>query len=231
MAVDEALLRSAVAGAPPALRFYRWDGPWLSLGLAQRLDPARRAACRGARVGIVRRATGGRAVLHGADLTYAVAARAGELPAGLQATYALLGEGLRKGLALLGVAVEAAPPVAPGTRETGFDCFQSLATDELAVGGRKLAGSAQRRTLEGVLQHGSLRLAPDPPQSREAAGLALSAATSLAELGFGLAEGRVRDALLQGFAGVLDARFEPGELTAEELVWVGERAAALTQAD
>ena len=86
MAVDEALLRSAQRGAPPTLRFYSWDGAWLSLGFAQPLDAARRAACRAAGVGIVRRATGGRAVLHGSDLTYAVAAPVAALPAGLHAT-------------------------------------------------------------------------------------------------------------------------------------------------
>ena len=81
MAVDEALLRSAQRGAAPTLRFYSWDGAWLSLGFAPSpLDAARRAACREAGVGIVRRATGGRAVLHGADLTYAVAAPVAALP-------------------------------------------------------------------------------------------------------------------------------------------------------
>ena len=231
MAVDEALLRAAQAGAPPALRFYSWDGAWLSLGLAQRLDPARRAACRRAGVGIVRRATGGRAVLHGADLTYAVAARAEELPAGLQATYALLGEGLRKGLASLGVAAEPGRTPAASPREAGFDCFQSLATDELAVAGRKLAGSAQRRTLAEVLQHGSLRLAPDRPEAREAAGLALAAATSLAELGFRCDEREVRAALTEGLAAVLGARFEPSELSAEERAWADSRAAELAASD
>ena len=99
MAVDDALLRSAQAGALPTLRFYSWDGAWLSLGLSQALSTTRQRLCRDAGVGIVRRATGGRAVLHGADLTYAVAAPIGELPAGLQATYAQLGEALRLGLA------------------------------------------------------------------------------------------------------------------------------------
>ena len=163
MAVDEALLRSAQRGAPPTLRFYSWDGAWLSLGFAQPLDAARRAACREAGVGIVRRATGGRAVLHGADLTYAVAAPAAALPAGLHATYALIGEALRQGLAALGIAAERSAARARRRRGPGgFDCFQSPAADELCAGGRKLAGSAQRRAGGGVLQHGSLRLGPDP---------------------------------------------------------------------
>jgi len=230
MAVDDALLRSAQRGAPPTLRFYSWDGAWLSLGRSQPLAAARRALCREAGVGIVRRATGGRAVLHGADLTYAVAAPAALLPAGLHATYALLGEALRQGLAALGIAAERSGAGAPGPQAGEFDCFQSPAADELCVGGLKLAGSAQRRSGQGILQHGSLRLAPDPAQARAAAGLERSAATSLAELGFPLGPEPVREALLGGFAAVLGARLEPGTLEPDELAYARERAAGYVSA-
>jgi len=74
MGVDEALLETAIAEGRPALRLYRWEGPWLSLGYGQTFDAAQREACAAAGVGVVRRVTGGRAVLHGGDLTYAVAA-------------------------------------------------------------------------------------------------------------------------------------------------------------
>jgi lipoate-protein ligase A len=154
-----------------------------------------------------------------------VAAPAGALPAGLHATYALLGEALRVGLAQLGIQTERGGAGAAGPRAGEFDCFQSLATDELCVDGRKLAGSAQRRTGECVLQHGSLRLAPDPPAARAAAGLELGAATSLAELGFPLGALAVRAALIRGFAEVLGGPFEPAPLTADEQAWARERAA------
>ena len=225
MAVDEVLLRSAQRGAPPTLRFYTWDGGWLSLGFAQRLDAARQAACREAGVGIVRRATGGRAVLHGADLTYAVAAPAAALPAGLHATYARIGEALRQGLRALGVEVErsAADRAAPG--QGAFDCFQSPAADEICAQGRKLAGSAQRRAGGGVLQHGSLRLRPDPPAARAAAGLEQEGATSLAELGFALGAERVRTVCASAFAAVLPATLELATLDDEELSQVRDLAA------
>ena len=74
MGVDEALLASAVHTGRPSLRFYRWQGPWLSLGYGQSLSEVRAERCRAAGVGWVRRVTGGLAVLHGADLTYTVAA-------------------------------------------------------------------------------------------------------------------------------------------------------------
>ena len=224
MAVDDALLRASQTGAAPTLRFYRWRGAWLSLGLAQPLDPARRELCRQAGVGIVRRTTGGRAVLHGADLTYAVAAPVASLPPGVHASYALLGEALRQGLAALGVASERGEAGSAGPAAGEFDCFQALAAEELCVGGRKLAGSAQRRTGAGVLQHGSLRLAPDPEPARAAAGLALGSATSLAELGFALAPEAVQAALIGGFAKALGARFEAASLTPDEREWALERS-------
>jgi lipoate-protein ligase A len=225
MAVDEVLLRSAQRGAPPTLRFYSWDGSWLSLGFAQRLDGARLAACRGAGVGIVRRATGGRAVLHGADLTYAVAAPPSALPAGLHATYARIGEALRQGLRTLGVEAERSATGRAAAGQGAFDCFQSPAADEICAKGRKLAGSAQRRAGGGVLQHGSLRLRPDPPAARAAAGLEQEGATSLAELGFALGVERVREVCAGAFAEVLPAIFELTTLDDGELAQARELAA------
>jgi lipoate-protein ligase A len=224
MAVDEALLRSAQRGAPPTLRFYTWDGSWLSLGLAQRLAPERRMACREARVGIVRRATGGLAVLHGADLTYAVAAPATALPAGLRPTYALIGEGLRAALASLGIQAERSGVERTRPAAGGFDCFQTPAADEICARGRKLAGSAQRRAGGAVLQHGSLRLRPDPPAARAAAGLAPEGAISLEELGFAVDAEDVRARCVAAFASVLGATFEAARLDEEELALVRELA-------
>ncbi|MDJ0852875.1 MAG: octanoyltransferase [Myxococcota bacterium] len=216
MGVDEALLASASRGGPPTLRLYTWSGPWLSLGYAQRLAPATTEACRAAGVGVVRRATGGGAVLHGADLTYAVAAPEALLPGGLQGSYARLSRGLERALGRLGIAVTAGDPPPEATEARPFDCFAVAAAHELCVGGRKLVGSAQRRGQGAVLQHGSLRLRPDPEAARSAAGLAGSGATSLAELGCPAAPEEARGALLEGLGAALDARWEAGELAAAE---------------
>jgi lipoate-protein ligase A len=212
MGVDEALLASAAAGGPPTLRLFCWQGAWLSLGYAQALAAARRQACREAGVAWVRRATGGAAVLHGQDLTYAVAAPAALLPGGLRETYDLLAEGVRLALAALGV--DAQPGRGPeGPR--GFDCFAAPAGHELCVDGRKLVGSAQRRAGGAVLQHGSLRLRPDPPAVREAADL--GAGTSLREAGCQADLEAVCGALESGLAGALGVAFQPGGLTPEEV--------------
>jgi lipoate-protein ligase A len=232
MGVDEALLASAIAGGPPSVRLYGWDGAWLSLGYAQSLAPGRLEACRRVSVGVVRRSTGGRAVLHGGDLTYAVAAPERFFPAGLQASYALVADALTQALRSLGIEAErsAAPPsLEAGARQAsaGFDCFAAPAMDEICAGGRKLAGSAQRRTGGGVLQHGSIRLWPDSPEARAASGLANGAATSLAELGVEPPWESVRDRFRDALEDALGVRFEPGSLTPGEVAQARTRGLRL----
>ncbi len=223
MGVDEALLATAARGGTPTLRFYTWRGPWLSLGYAQRVEPALPAACAAAEVGLVRRVTGGLAVLHGADLTYAVAAHESDLPAGLRASYALVAGALVSGLRSLGVEALRAPALADDARPRRFDCFAEAAGDEIGVDGRKLAGSAQRRAGGGVLQHGSLRLSPDCARASRAAGVG-EGATSLRELGVEAGERRVREVCLEHLREALDARLVEGELSGAERCWAEERS-------
>ena len=216
MGVDEALLETALRDGRPSVRFYSWRGPWLSLGYGQPRSAKRASTPLG--VGVVRRSTGGRAVLHGGDLTYALAAPASLLPDGLRPTYALIAAAVLAALGDLGVVAEriAAPLIAAGDSE--FDCFAAPATDELCVGGRKLVGSAQRRVGGGVLQHGSIRVTPDLPWVRAALGLGDGAATSLAELQCTASLDDLRRACIRSFGEALDARFEPAGLGDGEIL-------------
>jgi lipoyl(octanoyl) transferase len=229
MAVDESLLAGAAQGAPPTLRLYAWSGPWLSLGHAQPFDGATLTVCRRVGVGVVRRVTGGRAVLHGADLTYAVTASERALPDGLHASYRVLSDALVDALRGLGIEAErvaaGAHRVAP---DGGFDCFAEAADDEVCAGGRKLAGSAQRRAGGALLQHGSIRLAPDPPPAARIAGIGLGA-TSLAELGVapGAARRTLAEALPKALGERLGVAFSPGSLAASERERAHRLAAAL----
>ena len=239
MGVDEALLANAVRTGRPSLRFYRWQGPWLSIGYGQILERGRIEACRRAGVGIVRRVTGGRAVLHGNDLTYALAAREGQLPAGLMASYELVAGILVRALESLGVEAVAGPFLsrqesfehrfrtdpsrAAGRPKRGdFDCFARPASREICVGGRKLAGSAQRRAKNGILQHGSIRLAPDPLEARRASSLSGAGATSLAELGANSDPGVLQAACVEAFERVLGG-LEVAALSAEDRAGADER--------
>ena len=163
-ALAQALDGAGAAGSDRAvLRLYRWSAPTLSLGRNEparaRFDPARLAA---AGVDVVRRPTGGRAVLHDRELTYAVALPARAL-GGVRDAYVAVNRGLRRGLASLGVPAEIAgdgggePPPGPDAGP----CFREPAPGELVAAGRKLVGSAQARVGGTLLQHGSILVADD----------------------------------------------------------------------
>jgi lipoate-protein ligase A len=216
MATDEAMLEAVAAGAPPVLRLYRWATPTISLGRFQPDDDVNRDACDRLRVDVVRRPTGGQGLLHGADLTYAVAMpRPAGAAGAVDAVYTLLAGALIAGLARLDVDAAVARHDGPA----GPVCFAGQQGADLRVGDRKLCGSAQVRRRSAVLQHGSIlltRLAFDetdllrprpgaPAVTREQ----LHAATvTLAELGAPVDHRVVADALIAGFTATLDVRFD-----------------------
>jgi lipoate-protein ligase A len=226
MGVDEALFASARAGGEPVLRLYRWDGPWLSIGYGQRVNGALLDACRSAGVGVVRRATGGGAVLHGGDLTYAVAAPEAALAGGLRASYRRITDVLLRALASLGLEAKRVDGAGPPARARVFDCFAAPAPEEICARGRKLLGSAQRRAGGAFLQHGSLRMLPDAREASRAAGLAAPAAASLAELGYAGDFDSVRAAIVSAAESALDAAFQRSELADSELDAARERCFA-----
>jgi lipoate-protein ligase A len=164
MAIDEAILESLIDGAsPPTVRVYAWQPPTVSVGRSQRL--ARELdleACRREGFGVVGRPTGGRAVLHAGELTYSVVGRVGVHPLGgsIAETYRAIADGLLAALAELGVAAALAPvaTTSRGREDVAPPCFVSAGRFEVVVQGRKLIGSAQRRSGGCVLQHGSLLL-------------------------------------------------------------------------
>lgn len=159
MAIDQTLLDRARADGAAVLRLYRWRPACLSFGrhepALRRYDRARLEA-RG--IDTVRRPSGGRAVWHADELTYAFAApasRFGSLPV----AYALIHQLFRAALARLDVAAALAPRPQTATPLDAGACFSSAAGGELLVGGRKALGSAQLREGDALLQHGSLLLA------------------------------------------------------------------------
>lgn len=161
MALDEALAESVKRGGPPVLRFYRWSPACLSLG---RNQPARgrydRAALAARGLDVVRRPTGGRAVLHDRELTYSVAVADGALGPPREA-YAAVNRALVAGLRRLGVPAALQPGAGRAAAPSLRPCFADPAEGEVVAGGRKLVGSAQRRSGRTLLQHGSLLLEDD----------------------------------------------------------------------
>ncbi len=178
MAIDEALLESVIAGGVPVVRFYTWHPATLSLGTNQPMGEIDRAACEARGFGVVRRLTGGRAVLHQHELTYSVIARENDprVSGGVVESYRKISAALVGGLEALGASVSLAPPNkallramsarravmlddADGAMEdSGAVCFDAASAYELTAGGKKLVGSAQARRGGALLQHGSILL-------------------------------------------------------------------------
>lgn len=186
MALDDALLGRARRTGEIVVRVYTWTRPTLSLGRHQTaggIYDADRAAAHG--IDVVRRPTGGRAVLHARELTYSVTARTDALSspgAPPRAVYARINAMLADAVGTLGVDVEPATASGRARRPDGAPCFEAPAAGELVAGAeaRKLVGSAQWREDGALLQHGSIlidddqgrlaccALAPLPPFARPA---------------------------------------------------------------
>jgi lipoyl(octanoyl) transferase len=233
MAVDEALLRARIqAAGPPTVRFYGWRPATVSLGYAQPLDETvdrRRCAAMG--IGLVRRPTGGSAILHEPperEVTYSVVAREGDFPGAgdVLETYRVLGQGLAAGLRRIGVAAELVPLVRDrraGAASPAF-CFRRAGTYEIAVDGRKLIGSAQRRQRRAFLQHGSVLLDADPDRIRAVFPGEPEPTRAMTTLAAALGEPpgfeAVVAALTAGLEEALGAPLEPGRLSPSEAVLV-----------
>jgi len=159
MAVDEAILRAVAAGSvPPTLRFYAWDPACLSLGRAQPVADVDLPALRAAGFDLVRRPTGGAAVLHVDEVTYAVAAPLGMpgLGRAVLEIHSAIAEALAGTFRALGVDVDFGGDGVPQE----FACFSGAGGHEMTVEGRKLVGSALRRGRNAFLQHGSVLGSP-----------------------------------------------------------------------
>lgn len=227
MAVDEALVEAVDRGeSPPVLRLYRWEPPCLSLGFAQPFTVADQAFCIANGVDMVRRPTGGRAVLHHLEQTYCVAARLGDEPftTDLQAAYQGICQALVAGLRELGApaGLAGAPDGGHLKPTEAIPCFIGPAAGEVVAGGRKLIGSAMRRHNRSILQHGSLLEDWDGRLQAGCLGLPddsslRPAVTTLREL-LGAVPDRaaLAAALARGFALRLGIAFEPSSLTATE---------------
>ena len=171
MAIDQALLESTGASGVPVLRFYGWSQPTLSLGYFQRL--ADRSLHQDSEsLPCVRRGSGGGAIVHHHELTYSIAIPLTKLEAGprfdlYRKIHSAVIETL-SGFGVTAVSFRSMGTTLPAPADQKFLCFQRRSDEDLIVSGYKVLGSAQRKTREAVLQHGSLllrasRFAPQLP--------------------------------------------------------------------
>lgn len=172
MAVDAALADSVRAGGAPVLRLYRWAPAAVSLGRNQpaagRYDED---VLQSHGIDIVRRPTGGRAVLHDREITYS-AVFPDRLLGSPREAYVAINDILRDALGRLGVEVRQTPESSAVPPLSLEPCFVQPAPGELLASGRKVVGSAQMRVGGVLLQHGSLMLGRSPLLDRLPAALA-----------------------------------------------------------
>lgn len=241
MAVDEAILEhTGQRASAPTLRLYEWEPACLSLGHAQPFADVDVDRLRARGWDVVRRVTGGRAILHTDELTYSVIGRADEaaLSGSVLESYHKLAKALIIAVQELNLPVEMLDRAeSPASQNTNPVCFEVPSTSEIIVHGKKMIGSAQARRKEGVLQHGSLPLHgdltricdalhfnADEERTRAADRLLARATTVESVLGQRIDSETAAAALVRGFEVQLGIRLEPEELSksecerAEELV-------------
>lgn len=206
MAIDRALLSAA---RTPAIRLYGWSPPGVSLGWFQRrvdLAPFQRAG-----YAIVRRITGGGAVVHHHEVTYTVLLPTSHpklFGLSILDTYGVIHAPVREALRALGIetADRAGPARDPRDGEPDL-CFERASPFDIVARGRKIVGSAQRRFPDRVLQHGSIILEPNPLQPGQPSLSALA--------GRAISQGDVAAALSEAF-GRAFGPLVPSTLTAAE---------------
>ena len=243
MAVDETLLQGmSSGGGEPVFRVFGWNPPALSLGYGQ--EACREVdleKCRRAGIDIVRRLTGGRAVLHWKELTYSAIWSEDDsvLGGGISETSRRIGQCLVEGLRLFGVEAVLEKPAVRSTRPRGSaataPCFSSISRWEVKCKGRKLIGSAQRRVNRAILQHGSLLIGEEhkklldllPPgdpsmldvlaRELDRGSIHLEACTARA-----IDFDKLSDCMARGFARCLEVEMKPSVLNIAEQEQVAE---------
>jgi lipoate-protein ligase A len=232
MAVDEAILHHIGRGESlPTLRLYAWTPACLSLGYAQPFHDVDVDRLKAHGWEIVRRVTGGRAILHTDELTYSVIAPVDEpsVAGSLLESYNRLAQALLSAIKSMDVPVEMKEGKSNDVPATNPICFEVPSTYEITVNGKKLIGSAQARKKEGVLQHGSLPLTgdltricqalvfEDEPAREAASGRLLERATTVeSALGREVGWEEAGQAYVRAFEAQLGIKFEKGRLSESE---------------
>ena len=222
MAVDEAVSRSVKKeNAPPTLRLYGWASPSVTIGYFQKISEIDVDYCMLNDIPVVRRITGGRAILHADEMTYSFSVRTkGQFSRGLLDSYrrisaAFYGAFIRAGMS---------PELTLKSRTHCLSlksplCFQSASYGELTIQKMKVIGSAQKRWLSGLLQQGSIPFSLDRDKISRVFGLKDTERTmaGLAEIVAGLDAAQFRNAVRLSFEETFNIQWSLDALSKEEL--------------
>lgn len=234
MAVDEAILEAVYSGETiPTLRLFAWEPACLSLGHAQPYSEVNIDQIKQHGWEVVRRPTGGRAILHVDELTYSVIAPQSEarVKGGVLESYLRISTALLEALRLLGLNPEANQTQEQlNSKQPNPVCFEVPSNYEITVNGKKLIGSAQARRKDGLLQHGTLPLYgdltriitalkfhDDAEQTAAKARLLEHATTVEQELGYALQWAQASQAFQDGFRSILNLDLQLADLTEKEI--------------
>jgi len=208
MALDEAISEAVRMGlSPPTLRLYQWASPAVTIGYFQRASDINMDYCSERGYKVVRRLTGGRAILHNDELTYSISSCFDSkiFTGRLFSDYAMIGNAILHALRLCGIDARLEKP----DRQKGHRspaCFKSTSYGEITVEGRKITGNAQKRFKEGLLQQGSIPLSVDRLELRRIFHEEFDDVIGLRDVSPGITLRDLRDALKRGFEEALGVR-------------------------
>lgn len=220
MSIDEALLNSKL----PVLRFYGWKPAGLSIGYFQSVNNFNLKNLKKHKIDLVRRLTGGNAVLHDKEVTYSFIIDQKEMPSSIVESYKIISKGLLQGLRNLGL--KAAMNEEVKKEEKSAICFNDPSWYEITVNGKKIVGSAQKRINGKLLQHGAILIDIDVEKycclfnnyNKELIEKLKQRMTSINdELNGKVGYKKVKEAMKKGFEEALQIKFIEDRLNKKEL--------------
>lgn len=218
MALDEAIAMSvANSSAVLTLRLYKWRQPSVSIGAFQKISDIDTNFCQIHNIPIVRRITGGKAILHDSELTYSVCGKnEGIFSKSLFDTYMTISLALQKALNYLGVKTEMREDKT-NTLANHAICFNATSFAEIMYNKHKLIGSAQKRFKQSFLQHGSIPYSIDKELHLKVFGYDITDCSCLADALNQIDEQALKHSIIRGFEDVLQLPSIQSDPTEHEL--------------
>lgn len=221
MALDEAIALNVIENTnTPTLRLYGWERPSVSIGAFQRYNDIDSNYCQLEDIPIVRRPTGGRAILHGNEITYSfVSKNLGFFDKNLMDSYQIISKAFIKAFTLIGIDVDMKDRKTSGKELIKSPlCFNSISLAEISYKGKKLIGSAQKRWRDGFLQQGSIPFIIDYERSAMVFRQDnISEFGELSKIDNSLSRDLIKKAIVKGFEEYFEVRLEPQQPSPLEL--------------